>query len=481
MKPARSTRAVLWALFASLVLTVFSCLAFPLIPLQSDSLDYWNFSLYLQNLVPSVSLFLPPGYPLLLAVAGKLAGPLAGPALLVIQHVLRLAPFALFFYMSRLWPGSLVPAVGAWLWTLFPESYLFSHYLMSESLATALVAGVACSIIWMNGRPGPGRAVLVGMSSGFLAMTRPAGGILLLVALIPVASIRAGKRTATILALALSFVLVLLPWGLHNRAKAGTWMPVNSMGRHLFNRAVAEDGLVAPGDSGMARLNRLIGFSPGAKPTYWWNYVSRLKGEGMTESEADRVFLGVALRAVLAHPVEYIRRTLKGMEEIVFWTNLPPPGASVYRRLENGLCVPANAGEVRAWMAFRMPDLNSAVLLLAYAGGEWESGRLVPLFGCWTRVMVFSANRFRIFAVLLVLGLALFLFRRRKGDNRGAGSGPDATGDILVLAFLLSLFAHSAFEMPVPRYGLPFLQLVTFVWCLVPRMGRLVLAWWGSR
>ena len=132
-------------------------------------------------------------------------------------------------------------------------------------------------------------------------------------------------------------------------------------------------------------------------------------------------------------------------------------------------------------MSSRMPDLGSALTLLAFTGKEWDAGLSAPVFRLWSRMAVFSANRFHVFAVFLVLGLALFLFRRRKGDTGDARSGKGATGDILVLALLLGLFVHAAFEMPVPRYGLPFLPLVPFVWCVVPRMGRLVLAWWGRR
>lgn len=461
---SRSGRAVLWAALASVAVSILSFCAFPLIPLQNDSIDYWNFSRYLQGRVPAVSLFLPPGYPALLALVEKVSGPDVGPVLLGIQHVLRLVPFAMFFMMARLWPASAAPGVGAWLWAIFPESYLFAHYLMSESLGIALVSASMSAVLWLGARPGPARSMLAGAVIGALALTRPAGGILLLAASLPLLRGKAGRAFVNLSALLGAFVLALLPWAIHNRLQSGTLMPVNSAGRHLFNRVVAEDGLVAPGDREMAWLNSLIGFGANARPTYWWNYAPRLAGRGISESESDSRFLGIALRALRAHPFKYAFRTVTGAVRIAFWPFTAPPDASGYRRLETELCYPADAGAVQSWVSRRIPGLPEASSLQDRLGGEWRANIAGSVFRVWVFAWRAVLGWWPAQYVFLLIGLVCLLFNPDRWGRRPAGSGAGGGEKVVAVAVLTGLLAHAAFEMPVPRYGLPFLPLVLLAW-----------------
>ncbi len=462
MRRARSSPLVAAAAAVSLALSAVSVIAFPLVPLQSDSLDYFSFAMYLRGRTGDISLFLPPAYPALIAaVMGMVPGSPA-EALLLIQHAARLVPFLLFWLLGRLMPASRLPGGAALIYALAPEGYVFAHYVMSESLFTALTAAGGCALAWQAARGGAGSALLSGLAAGALALTRPAGAVLALPALL---LCRGPRCMGGVL---LGLVLTLAPWMAHNAWKGGTVLPVNSLGRHLFNRVAAEDGLVAPRDGGMARLNGALDRPAAAPPTYWWNYMRALGNRGLDETSSDRLFLGVALRGAAAHPVAYAARTAAGAAEIAIWRPRPPAGATSYRALEYDLPVPGSPLALAAALFRRTPRLPSALVMMEMMGVRFGGADSAPL-ARWVAAWRWGISR--AWAVLLGLFLAGCFFSLRGGlvpprAREARGKVPARVLAVLGLAVALGLFAHSATEMAVPRYGLPFQPLVILLACL---------------
>ena len=443
----------------ALALAAISLVAFPALPRQGDSIVYWRMMRWMLGEAPSPGLVQAPGYAGFLAlVVGSVPLPV-GPALLLVQHMLRLVPVAAMLALA--WRLRMRPAVtaAAMLVAVAPESAVFAHYVMSEVLAAALVAGAAVALWRLWERPAPDRAAVVGLLVGCLTAVRPAGAL----GLLPGrwgggAAPRRGSwwRGASLLA---GFAAALLPWVAFNRAGTGEFALVNSIGRHLFSRVVSEGHALAPGDPALADLNREAGFPVEAPATYLWNYTEALRRKGWSEADADRRLGRVALGALARHPGRYAVGTLAGMAGIAVWTPRASVGAGPYLEAEHALGVPGSLTEAVADLRPFVPDAEAVEWILTDLHPVFDDGWPRRALAGWTEAWRGAMGILRWPLLLLVMAGAVVLWRdRSRGLPAGWGRG-------VVLLLVLGLLGHAAAEMPVPRYGLPYQPLVFLLAC----------------
>lgn len=448
-KQVRSRWLLLSALAISVFMTFISLRSFPALPLQNDSVSYYEMSLYLRGENADVSLFYPPGYPAFLAaLIGEVSGA-AGRNLLLVQHAFRFLPLAAFFALAQLAPASLLPGLAALAFSVAPENYIFCHYMMSESLALGLMGFCLILLIWLWSKPGMVRSAAAGAAIGVLTLVRPTGAVLLLAALVPGRFMgRDGSKLRIFLAASAAWAGILAPWVAHNAAVFGTPSLTNSAGRHLFNRVVAESGLLAKRD----RPEWLGWEGKERPPSYWWNYLPAIMRSGYSESQADLLFLRIAARGILANPFRYAAGTIQGSAEILFWDPVPPAGAGLYRKLEYELSVLRAEDQAAAFWQRRIPSFRALGRILAdlrpsfkrRPEGEWLAG--------WSEVWQKGVAILKP-ALVIMFGA---------GVAWAAFTG-NAAAWLAAIAVVPGLLAHGAFEIAVPRYGLPYQPLVLYL------------------
>jgi len=456
----RNLRALLIAAGGiALALTAVSLVAFPALPRQGDSIVYWRMMRWMLGGAPSPGLVQAPGYPGFLALV-VLGVPLpVGPALLVVQHLLRLVPAAAMLVLAWRLRGTPAAVAAALLVAVAPESCVFAHLVMSEVLAGALAAAAAVALWRLWDRPGPGRAALAGAIVGCLTAVRPAGALWLLPGWwwgVPAPGRSAWSRRA---ALAAGFAAAVLPWLLLNRAGTGEFALVNSVGRHLFSRVVSEGGALAPGDPALVELNGEAGFPPGAPATYLWNYTEALRRRGDTEAGADRKLGRVALHALASHPVRYVVTTVRGAAEIAVWVPQAPAHAGPYLAVEHSLEVPGRLEEAVADLRPFVADPEAMEWILAELRPVFEDGPARRALAAWLEGWRGAMAWLRWPLILLAVAGVGRLWR-----SRPAG-GPPGWGRGFVLLLGLGLLGHAAVEMPVPRYGLPYQPFLLLMAC----------------
>ncbi len=445
----RSRWLLVAALAVSAGMTFVSLRSFPALPLQNDSVSYYEVSLYLRGAGENPSLFYPPGYPAFLAAL--FAGPAgyAGRSLLIVQHALRFVPLGLFCAMAQLTPGSYLPGLAALLFALAPENYVFGHFMMSESLALGLGGLCLLLLTWLWVKPGASRSAAAGMAIGLLTLVRPAGAVLLLAALVP-RSMLGRRRTSLRLFLVASaaWMAAIAPWLVHNAAVSGAPSLTNSVGRHLFNRVVAEDGFRPEGN--LPEFPEGPGKAP--PPSYWWNYLPVLMRLGYSESQADAIFLRVAVDGIASNPFRYAVGTVEGAAEMLFWDPVPPSGASPYRKLEYELGILRTPEQAAAFWQRRIPSSRALGSILAELrptfGRGPEGDWLAAWSGMWQRAIALLKPAL---ILLFAAGVAWAVF------------GGNPLGMLASIAVVPGLLAHSAMEMAVPRYGLPYQPLVLYL------------------
>lgn len=418
-------------------LSAVSLAAFPALPLQEDSLGYAAQAGCLRG-APGVTAdgFAAPGYPLLLAGVRAAAGPGLAGALLGVQHVLHLAPLIFFAALAAIEPRAVAPGAAAVAWALLPESWVFAHYVMSETLGLALASLAAAALLASRGDAAGRAELLAGSASGALVLTRPGFAGWIVVGAWPRAGTRAPRwRFLAAAAFAAgTFRVGAAPC-------AGGWSGVSTLGRHLWNRVVAEGGLARPGDPVVDRLAR------GGRPPYWWDAWPALRRAGLDEAAADRALLRAAGRAVAAAPLAYLGGCLEGMADEAVWRSVPPPEAGPYRVLEHSLPVPAVPEAAAALWRARIPDRGRLAALVTDLAPVFPpraaTAPLAAWAAAWTALMAGPAR-----TVVLLLAVAA-------AASCTFGAGRPSWGRSAVLLLAAGLAGHAAVEMAVPRYGIP--------------------------
>jgi 4-amino-4-deoxy-L-arabinose transferase-like glycosyltransferase len=233
----------------------------------------------------------PPGYPLVLSLAYRVAG--TTPATAVALNAI-FGAFTCFFVwrLGAHLGGARLGLVAVALVAFFPSHVFFAAVVLSETLFTCLVCGLVLAAVRLLARAGDaprGAWVVWGLAAGLTALVRAESVV---VALVPAASlaIRADRRARRVLAATLLGVVVALaPWTLRNFRVFGTFVPTSTgFGRTLWigHNPLASGGM---SDAIQAAMQQAI-LAAGVVP------------DAAGEVAVDRLLRRQALAFALAHP-----------------------------------------------------------------------------------------------------------------------------------------------------------------------------------
>lgn len=179
----------------------------------------------------------PPGYPLVLAVAYRVAG--AVPSTAVVLNAMFGALTCLFVWRLGLrLAGERAAIVATALLAFFPSHILFAALVLSETLFTCLVVGLMLVAIRLV-QDDDARALVWlawGVGAGLTALVRAEAAVLALVPAVALASRGRGRAAMRITIAALAgLVLALAPWTMRNARLFGAFVPTSTgFGRTLW-------------------------------------------------------------------------------------------------------------------------------------------------------------------------------------------------------------------------------------------------------
>jgi hypothetical protein len=287
--------------------------------IRRDSIVYFQ-SAY--ELVRGIGLDLPlrrtPGYPLFMAGAIWWMGEdFQGIALA--QHGLGVLSAILTYVIGRALFGRWAGALSGIMVALSGPLLIYEHYLMSETLFTFLLTAAVCILV-LGLHTQTGRASLIaGALLGLAFLARPIG-----LAVLPaiwlgllVVAIPRRKKLVAIGLMGVGFVALAGPSFAWNRLRGGEPAPV--MGQTLYDRVARHDeGFVLPApssfaptdDSRQANARRVV-LQMAARDAAPSAVSHRLRTNfGLTEAEADRAMMDVALDVIGQQLPRYLQGTL---------------------------------------------------------------------------------------------------------------------------------------------------------------------------
>lgn len=338
--------------------------------------------------------FYPPGFPLLLAEWGAVAG--LSPLSFCAFNLLTDGAAALL--LARL--GTRLGHAGAgraaaWLYLIWPSVLLSAPYAQKEGLCVLLILALVHA--WMNavgGRNLMRDGALIGALAALLGLTQPgfmpiAGliGLLFVGRLGPVRTLKLGTM-ATVL-----FVAVMLPWWVRNMLVFHTFVPLTTA----------------------SGVSLWVGNNPDATgnwlptPANVW---------GADEIGYGKITGAIARDWIAAHPVDFVRLTLTKFIRALGVSHFgavrlsalnPPPDAITLSRI---VLVEAVAHlmllggmALALWRrAGRLPPLVIGLIVIAFAQ--------MALFGVWFEF----GERHRVFLLPLILLAAMFALAPRARD-----------------------------------------------------------------
>ena len=345
-----------------------------------------------------------PLYPLFLAPWAAL-GSLGVLAARLAQAALGAATVMVAHRLARAAGGPRAALVGGLLVACDPFGVFFSNLLLTETLFTFLgVALTACAWAVMTRPPGHRRAWSgVAVIGAAAILTRPsaAAWVPLLWLLILALGRDRRRMRPRLVACPVVLALLLLPWGLRNRATLGNyaWLSTNG-GVTLYDA----QGPQADGSSNQTFLQQM----------------PELRGLG--EAERDRLLKELAVRQMRANPGRVLR--LAGVKFMRTWS--PLPNVAEYRTGPAALAGAAYtvlllagtlAALVRGWGDRRAASAAGRRRLLALAA-------LPLLYFTLVHCVYIGSVRYRVpLMPLMALVTAVEIGRLRSGVGGGGFSG----------------------------------------------------------
>jgi len=199
-----------------------------------------------------------PGYPLLLAAAFILAGPVTGAVYLLNCIAFLAGALAVWRLVAGKW-GEREGRVAAIVWAVYPWFVYFSAHAMSEAVHISLVPVVLYSLF----RVGDGRSngFATGLATGILFLVRSTALFMVPVELGYLFLIRKRRSVLPLLA---GFLLCLAPWVIRNSIEMGSPVVFPTKGAlNLWMRnnpeALRMEGIEIPGFI-QTRRNELLDY-----------------------------------------------------------------------------------------------------------------------------------------------------------------------------------------------------------------------------
>jgi 4-amino-4-deoxy-L-arabinose transferase-like glycosyltransferase len=258
----------------------------------------------------------PIGYPLLLAGVFAAFGPDL-MAVAAVQHALGVLTVGLTYLLGRACFGRWVGFGAAVAIAVSSPQLSLEHTILTEALFTALLVGLALTLIRAGRATGHGPAILAGVLLGLAALVKPVGQALLPLGL-AFAALRPGTVRRRLLSsglLAAAFAALVLPWMVRNDAVHGRFTVGGGLGESLlastvdFSRGTFRfDGPDLPPEPDPARraARRIIQDGVSGRDSEA-AVLRRLRAElGLTEAEADRLAQELVFEAIQRQPLDFI-------------------------------------------------------------------------------------------------------------------------------------------------------------------------------
>ncbi|MGE3908727.1 MAG: glycosyltransferase family 39 protein [Chloroflexota bacterium] len=412
--PWPTVRADVWALAALLAGTVVVRLLFydsapPL--LNPDSGGYYPPG---RNLVFGdgfdLGLRRTPTYPLFLAGVILVVGEDL-QAIATVQHFI-FGPLlvGLTYLLGRLLVGRLTAILSAAVVAISGPLLLYEHYIMTEVPFAILLLALLCATVLSVRRSSLRWAGVAGVLLGLLVLCRPSGQIVapLIVGALLLTPVSWCRRGAAVSLLAVSALVVVVPWMAYNARTQGMFA-ISGSGRFLLARTLKMD----PGgftfekppdvveDDLQARARRIVQEEAAKRKP--GSVAQRFREElELSDAEAYPLMRRFAVEAILNRPVYFATSTLEAFVEIMV-------GEPIEIR-DEGVPVPDADFERRARAALRQPifklDAERAQAILSiYDPSRW--GLLIPaLFGLGIVVAVATpGQRWLLLPALTTLAL----------------------------------------------------------------------------
>lgn len=282
----------------------------------------------------TLSLKRPPAYPALILAIQSVFGTSFVP-IIAFQHVLGAVTAALTYGIGRLvfdrWAGALAALLVAASGPLMR----WEHFLMSEALFTFAFTLSAFLIVLGLRRPGLWPWAGAGLALGLAILTRSAGQVLLLAVPPALLVVERAWRPAVLktAAMFVACAVVIVPWMLRNQVVHNSFTTAGATGQNLVTYTAIhhrpqfsfEDPLVTAldADPKKAEARRIVQKAMEdklAKPqldvTGLGIHNRIMEETKLSQAQADAVMREIALRAIAARPLVYVRNTLEDFVEV---------------------------------------------------------------------------------------------------------------------------------------------------------------------
>lgn len=253
----------------------------------------------------------PPGYPIFIAGVYRALGH-SHTAIRIVQALLwGLAVVILFLMGTNAGLSRLISGLGAIILSLSPPHVELAGLILSENLFTPLVLLATLFLVLSIGK-NPWWGIASGACAGLAGLVRPTGpGLALVMALLVIIFLRS-KGFGPGIALAISAVLVLLPWSIRNQQAFGKPIFTSTAGgRALYLTATG----VPEGEEWDSIPSYLA--RKGIEPTLLY--------QSLDESQLDGIYMDMAREAFTRNPARAF--SVAALNPLRFTFNMPYPGA----------------------------------------------------------------------------------------------------------------------------------------------------------
>lgn len=268
-------------------------------PLADDAADYHRMAVQLLGGQPFEPDW-PPGLPLYLALAYRLAGAheLVGRSAMLLVY---LGFAAALYALTRRVVSQPMAVLLLILFAVAPSYVYFSVTTLTQLPTAALLAAAACAALATLERPSFARATLLGMSLAGLVLVRPSS--LLLCLATPPLLAWSRRRLALLVAPALVLALGIGAWTAQAHALTGRYLLINNANsQNLFY-----------GNNPWTPLYRTWWFGshkPGEQDVPDAFTAARTRLAGLPPSERDRAFSRYAIDHIRTRPDLFLVRSL---------------------------------------------------------------------------------------------------------------------------------------------------------------------------
>ncbi len=252
--------------------------------------------------------YFPPGYPILVGFAYLMSRTITGSVVTMLQHVMMIATIWWCYWLLRRSAGTTVSFATALVIGAAAPTLVLPQGMLSENVA---LFGMAGTLYFAVNYRETGRlrdGILAGLLLAWATLARVvpmAAGVLSVLAIMMDAEPRAAglRKFGSVVALAVVLLAVPILWfGI----RSGNFALTNSVGRHLYNRVVADQYLLdrqAPATSSL--LKSIAPLDPYGVPH--WKIQPLLKKKGLTDDQIEILMRRTSLESIHRAPWKYVR------------------------------------------------------------------------------------------------------------------------------------------------------------------------------